>query len=197
MRRLSMMVTPATSERTGQQCMVISLIHQVANRLKLCPIVPRDPMSPAICERGADTHSIFGQLVDILTADEANGSPLRVGPHEDGDADEIPGNASPEGARMTSTRTKNRVTAIPASMPLRGTSSGYRAACQDEPELAEEKTTNRLSGMKIAATTSQQASIPGEHEVSPLSEAKGHPNGEAATPLTGSTTPSPWRRARK
>lgn len=59
-------VSPVASERVGQLPIVNPLIHQVAEQLKLRPVVPDDPMSPAMCERGTLTRRIFRQLANAL-----------------------------------------------------------------------------------------------------------------------------------
>lgn len=74
MQRLSIMVTPPASKRIDQRSTVISLMKQVAEELKLRPILPHDLISSAMCERGTVTREIFRQLVHGLAAGGADES---------------------------------------------------------------------------------------------------------------------------
>lgn len=77
-------------------------------------------------------------------------------------------------------------------MPPSVTSSGGKAARQDELELAKNKTTIRWS--RVKAATSLQTFTPVRREVSSLSKDKSHRDGDGERPSKGSPTPSPWRR---
>lgn len=69
MPRLSVMLTPAASERAGQ----LPFVTHVES-LKLGLVVPHDPVSPAKYGRETVTCRILTHLVDFLSAGEADGS---------------------------------------------------------------------------------------------------------------------------
>lgn len=104
MRRLSVMVRSTAGERVGQQSLVITYLRQVTETFKLGPVVPCHPTSPSMYQREAATRRILRQIVDALTAAEANGSPFRVGLLEDDFTGDVPATIPPKRARTPSHR---------------------------------------------------------------------------------------------
>lgn len=155
-------------------------------------------MGPAMCGRGIVTRRIFRQLFDVLTAGEVDKSPSWVGPSKEGIVDELPATAPPKGARRRRPAWfKKQAATTSVSMPPSATSSGREAAGQDESGLAKKETTIGRPGVNAAATVSQQASIPREHEVSLLCKGRSYPNGKEDVPSKGSTAPLAWRHEKK
>lgn len=127
--RFSVLVTPAASEKIVQKATTVVLIHQAANELKLRPVGPHGPMSPAMRQRVTVTCRIMRQPVDSFAAGKEDETRSRVGLYEDVDAHEVPGSATPRNARMESPRmVKNRMEAIPGPKSPRTTCSSLDAA---------------------------------------------------------------------
>lgn len=99
MSRLRALVAPDASEWIVQKATVVVLIHQAGTKLELRPVVPHDPRSTSMRERGTVTHRIFSKLADTLAVGEEDEPPFRVHRHEDADRDEAPGNVWPKKAR--------------------------------------------------------------------------------------------------
>lgn len=126
MRRLRVMAAPVASERIGRQSIVITRINKLTENFKLHPVVSYDPMGPAMNKRGTITRSTFRHLVNVLTASNGNGSPSRVGPHEDDDADKVRATAPSKCPTIIASpsTTQEPSDGDPASLPCRATSSG-------------------------------------------------------------------------
>lgn len=104
MWRRSILIKPAANERIVKRATAVVLIYQVEKQLEPRFAVPYNPMSLAMRERGAVTRRISRLLVDALAADEENGPTSRVDPHEEVEADEVPGITPPKNARTSSLR---------------------------------------------------------------------------------------------
>lgn len=66
MWRRCMMLTPEARKRVRKQVIVTANIYQGDVELQISPVVSRDPISPAMCERGRITCRISKKLVDVL-----------------------------------------------------------------------------------------------------------------------------------
>lgn len=71
---------------------VVVLIHQARKEFELRPVVPHDPVSAAMRERGTVTRMMSRQLIDTLAAGKEGESLSRI------DTDETSGIEPPEKA---------------------------------------------------------------------------------------------------
>lgn len=66
MRQRGVMVTPAASERAGQEYIAVSHTKKVAKGLKSCSVVPYDPTCSTMRALGGVTLRMFNKLVGIF-----------------------------------------------------------------------------------------------------------------------------------